>query len=327
MRDASHIELRHLRTFLVVAETENFTRAAERLSITQPSVSIQVKELEAAVGAQLFSRLGPRVALTPAGRSFRERAALVLQKLNDACQAVQDTEDLAAGHLSMVVIPPLNVPWIPPVLGRIAREHPGMAITLFEESADDLEIHVENGRCDLGVGILSHASPNLQYEVLRTDELVLLTPPDGAFAHKRSVTAAQVGEERLVVLPESYVLRQESNAAFRRARVIPKIALEVDTVEALLATVAEGGLCTLMPKVVLEGRHNLNLRAVPLDGWGCQFEFGIIRPANEVDSAPAKVFSDYLREAVGAQPQSKTKPKPKAKPSAARRPGKQPKQG
>jgi len=301
MRDLPNVELRHLRTFVTVAETENFTRAAERLGITQPSVSIQVKELEVALGAQLFSRLGPRVALTPSGRAFRERAALVLSKLSDACQAVQETEGLIAGHISLAVIPPLNVPWMPRVLGRIAREHPGLAVTLIEKSADDLEGTVENGRCDLGVGILSRSSPNLDYELLRTDALMLLAPPDSPFARRRSVRADEIVDTRLVMLPESYVLRQLTNAAFRAARVLPKVALEVDTIDALLATVVESGLCTLMPSVVLDGRESHGLRAVKLEGWGSVLEFGIVRPTHGSDSAPVRVFCERLREVVATQ--------------------------
>lgn len=298
MRDLSSVELRHLRTFVTVAETENFTRAAERLGITQPSVSIQVKELEGALGAQLFSRSGPRVALTPAGRVFRDRAVLTLAKFSDACQAVHDTEGLTAGHLSLGVIPPLNVPWMPRVLGRLYREHSGIAVTLIEKSADHLEGIVENGRCDLGVGILSHASPNLQYEVLRQDQLVLLAAPDGPFARRRSVKAKDVGDEQIVVLPESYVLRQLTTQVFRAARVLPRVALEIDTIDALLATVVSSGLCTLMPSVVLEGRESLGLRSVKLDGWGTGLDLGIVWPKEAPPGGPAQAFAKILRETV-----------------------------
>ncbi|MEZ6002865.1 MAG: LysR substrate-binding domain-containing protein [Planctomycetota bacterium] len=305
MRDLSSIELRHLRTFVTVADTENFTRAAERLGITQPSVSSQIKELEHALGAQLFSRNGPRVGLTPAGRAFRDRASLTLAKFNDACQAVQDTEDLVAGHLSLGVIPPLNVPWMPKVLGRLYREHTGIAVTLIEKSADKLEGIVENGRCDLGVGILSHASPNLKYEVLRQDELVLLSAPDGPFARRRSVTAEEVGKEHLVVLPETYVLRQLTSEAFRAARVIPRVALEIDTIDALLGIVRSSGLSTLVPSVVLEGREGLDLRPIKLNGWGTSLDLGIVWPSEGEISQPARTFAAILRETVASSKKPK----------------------
>jgi LysR family cyn operon transcriptional activator len=302
MKERNSLELRHLRTFVVVAETENFTRAAERLGVSQPSISIQVKELEATLGAQLFARLGPRVSLTPAGRAFRERAELVLAKLGEAVQAVRDSEELVAGHLSLAVIPPLNLPWMPEVLGRLAREYPGLSVTLIEKSSDDLESTVERGHCDLGVGFLSHASPNLTYEVLGQDELVLLAAEDGPFGKRRSVRAEEVGEERLVVLPESYLLRKMIADVFRAARVLPRIALEVDTIDALLATVVESGLCTLMPRTVLRGREALGLRALRLEGWGLDVELGIVWPGDGVAGEPARVFAQALREVAAAKP-------------------------
>ncbi len=222
MVDASSIKFRYLRTFIAVAETRNFTRAAERLGVTQPGVSIQIRELEEALGAQLFARLGHGVSMTPSGRAFLPRAELVLAKLNDACQAVRFSESLVAGHLSLSIVPLLNVPWIPIVLGRLADIHPGLAVTVMEKSSDEMETLVELGTCDLGVGILSHSSPNLEYEFVRGDELVLIQRPDGPFGRKRSVTAEEAGSTDLVVLPESYVIRQQTNEAFRAARVVPR---------------------------------------------------------------------------------------------------------
>src|SRR3954465_14591266 len=82
------IELRHLRYFLAVAETENFTRAAERLKISQPSISKQITQLEQALRTPLFRRVGKRVFLTEAGQAFRKGAEVVLRKLEDACNSV-----------------------------------------------------------------------------------------------------------------------------------------------------------------------------------------------------------------------------------------------
>ncbi len=303
-KNLSNIELRHLRTFLTVADTENFTRAAERLGISQPSVSIQVKELEVALGTQLFHRMGPKVTLAPAGRAFRERAELVLVKFSDACQAVHATEALVAGHLSLGVIPPLNVPWMPDVLGQMAREHPGLAITVIENSADELEGMIENGRCDLGVGILSNSSPNLEYELLREDKLVLLCGAGGPFERRRKIKAKDLADTRLVVLPESYVLRQLTNQRFRTARIVPHVSLEVDTIDALLATVVASGLCTIMPGVVLEGRESLGLRAIGIEDFGAALELGIVWPRDTKAGAAATMFAELLRKSVRSRKQA-----------------------
>lgn len=295
---AGAFDFRHLRTFLIVAETMNFTRAAERLGISQPSVSVQIRDLESALGTALFARIGQRVSLTPAGRVFRPRAELVLSKLNDAYQAVRDTEDLNAGHLSVGTIPPLSVPWMPRVLGQLAREHPGLAVSVNEKSSPEMESDVESGRFDLGVGILSKSSPNLVYEHLCSDEIVLLAKAEGALARKRELSARELSELRLVLLPESFLLRQLTQAAFRKVRVLPRVALEVDTIEGVLSTVAHSGLPTLMPRVVLEGRPHLELRAIRLTGWKLPLEFGLVWPGGKEHSNAARAFAEALRSHV-----------------------------
>jgi len=110
-------------------------------------------------------------------------------------------------------------------------------------------------------------------------------------------------------LPESYVLRQLTSEAFRTARVLPRVALEIDTIDALLATVVSSGLSTLMPSVVLEGREALGLKSAKLDGWGTQLDLGIVWPSEGEISEPARAFAEILRETVAG----KKKPKRSAR--------------
>ena len=109
----SEVEIRHLRYFLAVAETENFTRAAERLNISQPSVSQQITQLEQTLRTPLFRRVGKRVFLTEAGTAFRKGAEVVLRKLDDACNSVGDIAGLVGGRVNLGVIPALHFGWLP----------------------------------------------------------------------------------------------------------------------------------------------------------------------------------------------------------------------
>ncbi len=295
MKVVPSIELRHLRAFLTVAETSNFTRAAERLGVTQPNISVQIRELEAALGVQLFQRLGQKVALSPAGRAFHPRALLVMAKLSDACQSVQQAGGEVAGHLVLAVVPLLNVPWMPKTLGRIAQAHPGLSMTVIERSSDDVETAVESGLADVGVGILSKASPNLTYELLCEDELMLIHGPQGPFGRKRAVSVEEIGQARLVVLPESYVIRQLTDAAFRESRVRPRYAFEVDTLESMLATVLETNLCTVMPGIVMRGREHLGMRALKVKDWGRKLAFGLIWPGSGPTGSAACALAEELR--------------------------------
>ena len=111
----------------------------------------------------------------------------------------------------------------------------------------------------------------------------------------------ELAKLRFVLLPEGYLLRQLTQAALRRARVLPRVSLEVDTIEGVLSTVAYSGLVTLLPRVTLEGRPHLELVAIPLTGWKLPLEFGIIWPGGKDRSNAASVFALALRELVGGK--------------------------
>src|SRR6185436_12874666 len=137
------LEIRHLRYFLAVAESENFTRAAERLRVTQPNVSQHVAYLERLLGTPLLRRVGKRVQLTEAGAAFRKGAELVLRKLDQARESVRDVANAVTGHVELGVIPALHVAWVPAVLARVSRAYPGITVAVRERASSDLETELE----------------------------------------------------------------------------------------------------------------------------------------------------------------------------------------
>lgn len=299
MPSSPTIEIRHLRTFLAVAETENFTRSAERLGISQPSISQQIKELELALRTVLFHRNGPRVRLTAIGHTFRDRAAIVLSKFSEACQSVADVEGLLFGHLDVGVVPALDVPWVPPVLERMAAEYPGIVISVHERSSSDVETEVEAGRYEVGLGILSRTSPNLRYERLREDALRIVVPREHPWAKQTELPLSVLGDQRIVLLPPSFVLRHMVDESLRRANVRARVAFELDTIDALVRTSARCGMPTLLPSIVLEGREMLELVAIPVTSWTPKLELGLFWQ-RDADPAPAaRAFGEFVRQHAG----------------------------
>jgi LysR family cyn operon transcriptional activator len=276
MNDA--IEIRHLRYFLAVAETENFTRAAERLGITQPSVSQQIAELERILGTALFRRIGKRVQLTEAGAAFRRGAEVVLRKLENACESVHDIAGLVTGHVDLGVIPALHVAWVPSVLERASRDCPGVSVGVRELASSGIETELEAGRLDLGFGLMTRSSPNIRYEHLRSEPFSLLVPKGSRFAKRRAVDPADLHDVRLVLLPSSFDMRRAGDEIFRRSRVRPRVVYEIGNIDSVLSSVARTGAPTVLPAIVLRGREALGLQAVPLAGRSRRIEFGLLWP-------------------------------------------------
>ena len=296
------IEVRHLRYFLAVAGTENVTRAAERLRISQPSVSQQIAQLERILRTPLFRRIGKRVQLTEAGTKFRRGAEVVLRKLDEACGSVNDVADLVSGHIDLGVIPALHVAWVPPVLERLARDYPGVTVGVQERASSGIETELEAGRLDVGFGLMTRSSPNIRYEYLRSEPFSLIVSERHKFGRRSSVDPAGLAGERLVLLPERFDMRRESAEFFRRSRLRPKVAFEIDSIDAVLATVARAGTPTILPAIVLRGREALRLRAIPLAGNLRNIEFGLVWPAGSTASPAARAVAAALKEVLRNSP-------------------------
>ena len=188
------LDIRHLRYFLAVAEAGSFSRAADRLGISQPSVSQQMRDLEAGLRVPLFQRRGKRILLTPRGLIFQEHARAVLHQLENFLQDLNSEPGELRGALRLGVIPVLNVPLVPQLLGSFVADYPAISITVEEISSTEIETALEEGRMDVGLGFLTRHSPNLRYERLCTDEFALIVGDNGASFFDQDRTAGFHGD-------------------------------------------------------------------------------------------------------------------------------------
>src|SRR5438093_208262 len=179
------LDIRHLRYFLAVAEAGNFSRAADRLGISQPSVSQQMRDLEAALRVPLFQRRGKRILLTPRGLIFQEHARAFLHQLENFFQELNSEPGQLRGALHLGVISVLNVPLVPQLLGAFVADHPAISVTVEEISSTEIETALEEGRMYVGLGFLTHHSPNLRYERLSPDEFALFVRENHRSSQRR----------------------------------------------------------------------------------------------------------------------------------------------
>jgi len=306
------IEIRHLRYFLAVAATENFTRAAERLRISQPSVSQQIAQLEGILRTPLFRRIGKRVLLTEAGAVFQRGAEVVLRKLEEARDSVRYVAGLVTGYVNLGVIPALDLAWVPVALERLSREHPGVTVRVQEQDSSGIETELAGGRLDLGFGLATRRSPNIRYEILVSEPFTLIVPEGHRFTERKAIDPRSLDRERFVLLPSSFDLRRAGDDVFQRAKVRPKVAFEIDSIDSVLATVVRTGLPTLLPPIVLRGRETLPIRAIPLAGEARRIDFGILWPSANSASPAALTVAASLKAAMReTAARSKSEPRPR----------------
>ena len=292
------VEVRHLRYFLAVAEAGNFSRAADRLGISQPSVSQQIRDLETGLRVRLFQRRGKRVLLSPAGLIFQEHARMVLRQLEKCFQELGSEPGQLRGGLHLGVVPVLNVALVPDLLGMFAVEHPAISLMVEEISSTEIETALEEGRMDAGLGFVTRHSPNLRYELLCTDEFALIVAENHPWAKRRIIPFSQLDHQRLLQLPDSFVMRRMTDEICRKHQVRPRVIAEINAIETLLRSLGPLKSGALMPKVTLRGRQNLKLRAIPLRGKKLGLEIGLLRLRDSPTNTAAADFTNLAKRAV-----------------------------
>src|SRR5947208_1748209 len=242
-------EIRHFRYFLAVAEAGSFSRAADRLGVSQPNVSQQLRDLETALQVDLFQRKGKRILLTSAGLIFQEHARAILRQVETLMQELTAEPGNMRGAIHVGVVPVLSIALIPRLLGIFAANYPGISLHIEEISSTEIETAIEEGQMDIGLGFLTHHSPNLRYERLYHDRFALLVHTSHHWANRAAVQLSELHQARMLQLPTTFVMRRMSDAICRENQVRPRIIAEINSIEALLRSLAPLDAAAFMPKI------------------------------------------------------------------------------
>jgi LysR family carnitine catabolism transcriptional activator len=242
------MDSRKLAHFVAVAEHGGFTAAAKATFVSQPALSLAVKDLEAEVGTQLFARIGHRVHLTAAGSALLEPAQQVLRDIETGRAAVAAVAGLLAGSLSLASLPTLAADPMARLVGEFRRHHRGVRVDLAApEDSDDLFAMVESGSCELGLTDAANVPASLATVSLSSQELVYILPPGSAVPGEDPLDALDRGEIPLVVAPVGTstrrLLDQQLGARGRPARIAVISAQR----EAILPLVVAGAGAALVP--------------------------------------------------------------------------------
>jgi LysR family cyn operon transcriptional activator len=292
------VEIRHLRYFLAVAEAGSFSRAANRLGMSQPSVSQQMRDLETALRVSLFQRRGKRILLTPSGLIFQEHARGILRQLGNCLDELGSEPGQLHGDLRVGVIPILNVPLMPELLALFAAAHPGISIVVEEISSTEIETALEEGRMDVGLGFVTRHSPNLRYERLCRDDFALIVSDTHSWAKRRSIAVSELHRHRLLQLPHSFVMRRMTDDICLNHRVRPQTIAEINAIETLLRSLDRLNAAALMPKIALRGREGLRLKAIPLRGKNLRLEIGLLRLSDSGGNSAVRAFTKLAKSTV-----------------------------
>jgi DNA-binding transcriptional LysR family regulator len=259
------LNVHQLKIFHSVARAGSFSRAAEELRITQPSVSIQVRELERALGAELFDQIGKRIFLTEAGKVLDEYAGRVLGLLEEAERAIRELRGLPGGSLRVGAGNTPGTFLLPPLLGALRQRFPDAEIVLDIAGTRRVYESILRNEIDVGVvdtGIRHEALVHFPY---RSDEMVTIAAPGTALTQQGEVTAADVIRERLILRERGSGTREVVEQAFRSLGLVPTSAMEIPSNETIVNAVAAGlGVGILSRLAVEDAERTRRVQVVPV---------------------------------------------------------------
>ncbi|MFK0289882.1 transcriptional regulator CynR [Streptomyces sp. NPDC090442] len=290
------LELRHLRYLLAVAEHGNFTRAAEELHISQPTLSQQIKQLERTLGVQLLDRTGRTVRLTDAGAVYTDHARRALRDLAAAERAVHDVQDLSRGHLRLGATPTFTAYLIGPLTAELHARHPGVSLTLAEATQDRIEAALLADDLDLGIAFAGPHQPGITATALFTETLSLVTGAPRAQAKSRPLPVHALKDEQLALLSGDFATRSHIDAYFTHHRATPRIAVEANSIQALTEIVQRTPLATVLPDAITHDHPHLT--PVPLDPPLPTRTVTLLHREGAYQSAATHAFIDLTRDLV-----------------------------
>ena len=298
------MELRHLRYVVTLAETLHFGRAAERLHLSQPPLSHQIRQLEEELRIKLFHRTKRQVQLTEAGRMFVQEARVILAQASHAANLASRVNHGEVGQLTMGVAGPADAPIFIQILRTFARKHPKVRIVLRNMSTLDQTQAISEGRLHVGFVALPLDDSGLATETVMRRPIMIALPPGHGLAGRDRVPLKELSGEPQIMFARSNGPRffDAVLAACREAGFSMNIAHEVDNLYTACALVAAGlGVC-LVPAGLQDGHSRSSMVLRPVTPALPHIETHIAvayksQPTNELVS----LFVDVVRDVVAKQ--------------------------
>ena len=290
------VTLRQLRTFKTVADLTSFSLAAQRLNLSQPSVSYQVKELEETLGLPLLDRLGKRVKLTEAGTVLYAYARRMLDVLDEATVAIEELRGIKRGTLRVGASTTVGIYLLPAALGAFKKLHPGLVISLEIGTRERVQEQVLRNELDLAVVGPALKDPELAIIPFLSDELVVVAPAGHALAGKRGLTLKDLAGQPFIMREASSGSRWSLEKAARKAGAKLSVAMELGSNGAIKHAVESGlGLAVISRYATALEFSSGRLVELNVRGFPIQRDWHIVHLRRRKLPAPATAFIDFLK--------------------------------
>jgi LysR family transcriptional regulator, hydrogen peroxide-inducible genes activator len=246
------MEIHQLRYFVAVADEGSFSRAAAKVRVAQPSLSQQIRKLEAEVGQPLFDRLPRSVVLTEAGRCFIDYARQILASIGDARRCVDELKAEVTGKLAVGAIPTIAPYVLPELVVKFQKHYPQVTLEIVEDVTDGITRRIEGGELDVALASTCQQTPTLRRESLGNEPLLALVPQGHPLAKKNLIALDDLKSQRFLLLHEMHCLSQQVNHLLEARRLKPEIALAGSQLSTIANMVAAAIGVSIVPQMMVK---------------------------------------------------------------------------
>jgi LysR family hydrogen peroxide-inducible transcriptional activator len=293
------MEFHQLRDFVAVASTGNFSQAAQRCRVAQPSLSKAVQRLEAELGEKLFVRSKRRTVLTPAGEILYRHAQRIANEVEQAKRELAESKGSRRGTLKIGVLPSISPYFLPRVLAQFAQNFPGLDVVVVEDRAADLLHLVEASELDLALLTLPIPDGDFEQETLFTEEFLLTVPSKHPLAMKEKIEMKDLETERFILMREPDFPGEQVIKLCQRRDLHLHIVLENSQIETVQSLVMAGLGISLVPQMArISGRIPLVYRS--LENPKPTRRVNVVWRRGREPGRAAAEFLDHLRRTTKA---------------------------
>ncbi len=301
------MDFEQLKTFQFICQLKSFSRCAEKLGVTQPAISAQIRSLETEVGARLFDREGGKITLTAAGRLFEPFAEHCLQCYSHILAGVSELYQSPRGELSVSSSEAASLYLLPSVFAHFRQQYNRVHLSIVRSERSRTIEAVISREVDFGIVSLPIQDTRLEVHPIHKDEVVLIAPPTHPLAAKSLVKLDVILQYPLLMMKHGR-LREKINHFFHTHDVRPRIAMELESSELLKRLILAGTGIGFLPYANVQGDEAAgHLKTIKVEGMRVQRELALIYRKDKTLTRAAHAFLE-----VAAQGANYTAPRRKA---------------
>jgi DNA-binding transcriptional LysR family regulator len=296
-----NVSFRQMRLFLALAETGSVTAAARWMHVTQPTASMQLREISEAVGLPLYELISRRVHLTDAGRELARTARAMVSEWDSFSQKVDALQGLTRGQLRLAVVSTAQY-FIPRLLGSFCAAHPNIDVALQVLNRDGVLGRMRENQDDLYIMSRPPSDIELEDRVVISNPQKVIAPLKHKLATRRDIALHELREERFILREQGSGTRMATDSHFESARFTPTVRLELGSNEAIREAVAAGlGLSVLSAHALGQQPKQHGVTVLRVGGFPLPSQWHIVWPKGKRLSPVAQVFGQHLEKASRRQ--------------------------